>query len=180
MIPAAFPPTEAMADQAISKTQRKRAMHALQDLGEALVALGREQLAALDLPEALREAVEEAKRLKGFEARRRQLQYIGRLMRDIDPAPIRAQLDAWEGNSRLHAAWLHDLERWRERLLADVEALTELARLCPSADLQHLRTLVRNARAEAAAGKPPRHYRALFRALKELLPEPRTDTEARD
>ena len=167
-----------MAEEVISKTQRKRAMHALQDLGEALVALNGERLAALDLPEPLREAVHEAKRLKGFEAKRRQVQYIGRLMRDVDPGPIRARIDAWEGTSRLHAAWLHDLERWRERLLADAEAVTELARTCPAADLQHLHTLVRNARSEAAAGKPPRHYRALFQALKELLPEPGPDEAA--
>lgn len=164
-----------MADDAISKTRRKRAMHALQDLGEALVALNGERLAALDLPEPLREALDEAKRMKGFEAKRRQRQYIGRLMRDVDPAPIRARLDAWEGNSRAHAAWLHEVERWRDRLLADAETLTQLARICPGADLQHLRTLVRNARAEAAAGKPPRHYRALFQALKELMPEPGGD-----
>jgi ribosome-associated protein len=168
-----------MADEAISKTQRKRAMHALQDLGEALVGLSPERRAALDLPEPLREAVDEAKRLKSFEARRRQLQYIGRLMRDVDPEPIRARIDAWEGNSRLHAAWLHDLERWRDRLLADADALTEVAQACPGADLQHLRTLVRNARADADAGKPPRHYRALFQALKELMPEPGCDEAAR-
>lgn len=168
-----------MADEVISKTRRKQAMHALQDLGAELVALSSERLASLELPEALREAVDEARRIKGFEARRRQLQYIGRLMREVDPAPIRARITAWEGNSRLHAAWLHDLERWRERLLADIEALSELARTCPQADLQHLRSLVRNARAEAAAGKPPRHYRALFQALKELMPEPGPDAAAR-
>jgi ribosome-associated protein len=154
-------------------------MHALQHLGEALVALNGERLAALDLPESLREAVDQARRLKGFEERRRQMQYIGRLMRDVDPMPIRARLDAWEGNSRLHAAWLHDLERWRERLLADDDAVTELARTCPGVDLQHLRNLVRNARAESASGKPPRHYRALFRVLKELLPEPGYDENPR-
>jgi ribosome-associated protein len=168
-----------MADEVISKTRRKRAMHALQDLGEALVELNAERLAALDLPEPLREAVDEARRLKAFEARRRQMQYIGRLMRDVDPGPIRARIDAWEGNSRLHTAWLHDLERWRERLLADVDALAELARTYPGADLQHLHNLVRNARAESAAGKPPRHYRSLFRALKELLPEPGVDAAPR-
>lgn len=167
-----------MADDLISKTQRKQAMHALQDLGEALVALSNERLATLELPEPLAEAVREAKRLKSFGAQRRQAQYIGRLMRDIDPAPIRARIDAWEGNSRTHAAWLQDLERWRERLLNDALALTDLAQIFPGADLQQLRTLVRNARDETATGKPPRHYRALFRALKELMPEPAPDAEA--
>ncbi|MFO1205483.1 MAG: ribosome biogenesis factor YjgA [Burkholderiales bacterium] len=167
-----------MADDAISKTRRKRAMHDLQDLGEALVELSSERLAALALPEPLGEAVREARRLKSFGARRRQAQYIGRLMREVDPAPIRARIDAWEGNSRAHAAWLHDLERWRERLLTDGQTLTELAQKFPGADLQHLHTLVRNAREDAASGKPPKHYRALFRALKELMPEPAPDVEA--
>lgn len=165
-----------MADDAISKTRRKRAMHALQDLGKALIDLSSDRLAALELPEPLGEAVREAKRLKSFGAQRRQAQYIGRLMREVDPAPIRARIDAWTGNSRAHAAWLRDLERWRERLLTDTETLTDLARRFPGADLQHLRTLVRRARDDAASGRPPRHYRALFRALKELMPEPAPDT----
>jgi ribosome-associated protein len=164
-----------MEDGLISKTRRKREMHALQDLGEALVGLNGERLACLDLPEPLREAVEEARRVKGFEARRRQLQYIGRLMRDVDPAPIQARITAWESGSRIQTAWLHDLERWRERLLVDPDALTELAQTCPGADLQHLRNLVRNARLEAEAQKTPRHYRALFHALRDLMPQPEFD-----
>jgi ribosome-associated protein len=178
MIPAAFRRTEVVTDEEISKTRRKQVMHALQDLGEALVELSNERLAALDLPEPLDAAVREAKRLKSFGARRRQAQYIGRLMRDIDPAPIRARIETWAGNSRAHAAWLHEVERWRERLLSDAQAMTELARAYPGADLQHLRGLVRSARDEVASGKAPRHYRALFRALKSLMPEPGPDAEA--
>jgi len=167
-----------MQDEFISKTRRKREMHALQDLGVMLATLNEDQLASLELPEPLLEAVREARRLKRFEARRRQLQYIGRLMRDVDPAPIRARIEAWRGNSRRHAAWLHDLERWRERLLVDPEAMAELGRMCPGADLQHLRQLVRNARSEAELQTPPRHYRALFQLLKELLPEPAPESAA--
>jgi ribosome-associated protein len=159
----------------VSKTRRKKEMHALQDLGLELVALNDERLASLDLPEQLRQAVQEARRLRGFEARRRQLQYIGRLMREVDPDPIRARFAAWEGTSRAHAIWLHDLERWRERLLADPDALFDLAAHYPGADLQHLRTLVRGARMEEQARKPPRHFRALFRALKTLMTEPDID-----
>jgi ribosome-associated protein len=161
-----------MHDEPISKTRRKQEMHALQDLGATLVTLNDEQLASLHLPESLLDAVQEAGRLKGFEARRRQLQYIGRLMRDVDAAPIRARIASLESSSRVHTAWLHDLERWRDRLLLDPDALYELGHACPGADLQHLHQLVRNARAEADARKPPRSYRALFRALKELMPEP--------
>jgi ribosome-associated protein len=178
MIPAAFRRTEVVTDEEISKTRRKQAMHALQDLGEELVALSSERLAVLDLPEPLDAAVREAKRLKSFGAQRRQAQYIGRLMRDIDPAPIRACIEAWASNSRAHAAWLHEVERWRERLLADAQAMTELAHAYPAADLQHMRSLVRNARDEVAAGAAPRHYRALFRALKALMPEPGPDADS--
>jgi len=164
-----------MEDGGSSKTQRKKAMHALQDLGTELVALNGQRLGSLALPEPLLEAVQDAQRLKGHEARRRQIQYIGRLMRDVDPAPIRERIAAWQGVSRTHSAWLHDLERWRERLLGDPDALFELAGLHPGADLQHLRTVIRNARLEAEACKPPKHFRTLFQALKELIPEPSLD-----
>ena len=153
-----------------SKTQRKKAMHELQSLGERLVALNAEQLARVELPELLREAVQEAARVKGHESRRRQMQYIGRLMREVDPEPIRETLAAWEGRSRVHAAREHDIGRWRERLLEDQAAISEFARLSPGADLQHLRTLVRQALAEREAGRAPKSYRELFRALRESIP----------
>jgi ribosome-associated protein len=161
-------------DERPSKTRRKQDMHALQALGAALVELGPGQLAAIDMPEALREAVLAAKRIASREARRRQLQYIGKLMREVDPAPIRAKLDEWRGQSREAAVALHRIERWRERLLADEHALTEFASELPGADLQRLRALVRNARDEQAgagkeSGKPPRAFRALFQEIKALM-----------
>lgn len=155
-----------------SKTQRKRQMEALQDLGERLVALSGERLAQMDLPDALRAAVEEARRIRSHGALRRQLQYIGKLMRGVDPEPIRARLAAWDGTSREHAAWLHRLERLREGLVADDRWADELAREFPGADLQRLRSLARNARKDAAEGRPPRNFRALFDALKEIIPPP--------
>lgn len=158
-----------MDQQAPSKTQRKQAMHALQALGERLVALNGEQLAQVDLPEPLREAVAAARRIRTREALRRQLQFIGRLMREVDPEPIRAQLEAWSGHSRAATAAHYRIERWRERLLADDAALTAFAREQPLADLQGLRTSVRAARAEQLAGKPPRHFRALFRLIRDAL-----------
>ncbi|GAB4123630.1 MAG: ribosome biogenesis factor YjgA [Sideroxydans sp.] len=155
-----------------SKTQIKKQMHALQDLGEALTRLPSEKWRQLDLPEALLEALQEHQRITKFGAQKRQLQYIGRLMRDIDPAPIQAKLDAWNGVSRQHTAWLHQVEQWRDRLLADDQALTELLAQHPQADAQHLRTLIRNARREQEQQKPPRSYRELFQALRTLLPTP--------
>ncbi len=158
-----------MDERAPSKTQRKQAMHALQALGERLLALNPEQLAQVDLPEALREAVAAARRMRSREALRRQVQLIGRLMREVDPAPIRAQLEAWSGQSRAATAVHHRIERWREQLLADDAALTAFAREQPHADLQGLRACVRAARAEQLAGKPPRHFRALFRLIRDAL-----------
>lgn len=155
-----------MPDAAPSKTQRKQEMHALQALGERLVALNDAQLATVDLPEPLRGAVVEARRIRSREAHRRQLQYIGRLMRAVDPAPIRAQLEAWDGQSRAATAAQHRAERWRTRLLDDDAALTDFAREHPRADLQRLRACVREARKERVAGKDPRHFRELFRLIR--------------
>lgn len=157
-----------------SKTQRKRASHDLQHLGEELVALSEARLAELELPERLREAVMEARRISKFGALRRQLQYVGKLMRsgDVDVAAIGARLQAWKGLSREATAHLHLLERWRDRLVADDDAIGDFAQRFPGCDLQRVRALVRGARKEHAAGKPPTSYRQLFQALKEIVPEP--------
>ena len=157
-----------------SKSQRKRVSHDLQDLGEELVALSDARLAELELPERLRAAILEARRISKFGALRRQLQYVGKLMRakEVDVSTIRARLDAWKGLSREATAHLHLLERWRDRLVADDESIGELVERYPGSDLQRLRTLVRNARKEHAAGQAPASYRQLFQALKEVIPEP--------
>jgi len=155
-----------------SKTKIKQQMHDLQELGEELVALGKDQLAQLDLPDNLRDAIREMHRINKFGAQRRQLQYIGRLMRDIeDTAPIVARLNAWKGISQEHTAHLHLLERWRDRLLENDQALTELLAAHPETDVQRLRTLIRNAQKEKEAGKPPKNYREIFQVLRELIPE---------
>lgn len=140
----------------------------LQALGAELVALPEAQLERFELDAALREAVQEARRIKSHEAKRRQLQYIGRLMRDVDPQPIRARLAALAGNSAEAAAAHRRLEAWRTRLLEDDAALTAYATEHPAADLQKIRALIRNARQEQKDGKPPRAFRELFRVLKSL------------
>jgi ribosome-associated protein len=152
----------------VSKTKKKREMHELQALGAALVELPETRLKTLAIDEQLRAAVLEAKRIKSHEARRRQIQYIGRLMRDLDPQPIRALLAEIEGGSAQANARHRRLEAWRERLIGDDEALTAFAAEHPGADLQALRTLIRNTRKEQKEGKPPRAYRELFRILKQL------------
>ena len=124
----------------VSKTKRKQAMNELQDMGGELVKLGNSRLAELKLPEELLTAVLEAKRITSNGATRRQIQYIGRLMRDVDVAPIKAKLDAWSGNSKAEAARFHRLERWRERLLTDESSLPEFITEYPAADVQQIAT----------------------------------------
>jgi ribosome-associated protein len=152
----------------VSKTRRKKEMHALQALGAALVELADAELDRIELPEELAAAVREAKRIRSHEGRRRQLQYIGRLMREVDAEPIRAQLDALAGQSAAAAARHRRLEALRERLIGDDGALTDYVASHAGADLQALRTLIRNARREQQEGRPPRAYRELFRLLKTL------------
>jgi len=161
--------TEHPDSEEISKSQRKRDMHALQDLGRQLVELPREQFEKITLEEGLHDAILEARRIHQHGARKRQLQYIGKLMRGLDAEPIREQLDTLLGHSKRAAQTLHHLERWRDRLLAEGDvALTELLDEHPQADRQYLRQLLRNAQRENHAGKPPKSARALFRYLREL------------
>lgn len=150
----------------LSKSQRKRDMDALQDIGEELTQLNEQQLASVELPEALRDAVLAARAMKRNEARRRQMQYIGKLMRQVDPAPIRARLDGWLSVSAEHTAQLHHIERWRERLIADQAAVSEFIAEFPGTDSQQLRTLIRNTAQERERGKPPKSFRALFQMIR--------------
>ena len=159
-------PAEGEEELPPSKTKIKKQMHELRDLGEELTDLSKDQLAQLDIPENLRDAVREMKNINKFGAQRRQLQYIGKLMRDVDPAPIIAKLNAWKGYSQQHTAYMHQLERWRERLLESDAALTELLAAHPQADAQRLRALIRNTHKEREANKPPKSFREIFQVLR--------------
>lgn len=163
-------------DDRPSKSQIKRQMHALLDLGKELVDLPADKLRQLPLAESLYEAIRLAQRTTSREALRRQVHYVGKLMRHADAEAIQTQLDIWRNGSRAETAALHRVESLRDLLLKDDEALTELLRDHPSADAQHLRTLIREGRKEARRnaalepGQEPqrKHYRALFQALKAL------------
>ncbi len=155
-----------------SKSQRKRDMAELEDMGEALTGLSEDRIKRMDLPEDLRAAVLEAKRIKSFGARRRQLKYIGKVMRQLDPAPIRAQLDALEGTSRAQTAWTHKIEHWRHRLLSEDTALNALVAEYPDASHPQLRTLIETSQREKALGRIPRAYREIFQVLRKLIPQP--------
>ena len=155
-----------------SKSQVKREMIALQKLGEQLATASKERLARVLLPEILRKAIEEFGRVKGHEGRRRHLQYIGRLMRDLSEEElqnIRAAIESWSGKSKAETAALHALENWRERLINDENALSEFVSAYPKCDTQHLRNLIRNARKETEQNKSPKAFREIFQFLKNTL-----------
>ncbi len=160
-----------------SKTKQKEAMHELRDLGAELVELSAGQLKRIDLPDNIRDAVRECQKITAHGARRRQIQYLGKLMRGTDDAPIRAGLALLRGESAAETARLHRLERTRARLLEDESFLSEIAALWPRADLQHLRQLRRNALKEQEGGKPPKNFRAIFQVLQELDKEGTPDAD---
>lgn len=152
-----------------SKSQKKREVEALQDLGAELVKLPDAQFKRIELPEDLRQAVADCRKITQNGALRRQKQFIGKLMRAIDPAPIQAQLDAFKGVSAAENAKLHQAEKWREKLIADNEALTLFLNRYPDTDVTHLRQLIRNARDEAARNKPPRAFREIYHVIRDAM-----------
>jgi len=158
-----------MDDRRPSKTQRKKAVHELRDLGVELVELSEERLAAIELPERLRDAVMDARRITAHGARRRQMQYIGKIMRKVDADPIRAALDAWRTKSDSHTAEHKRIEAWRDRLLADADAVGAFAAEYPAANVSKLRTLIDGAQRERIANQPPRAFRQLYQSLRELI-----------
>ncbi len=167
-----------------SKSQLKREMTALQKLGEILVESPRDRVKKVPMPEDVLEAILACQQISSHEGRRRQLQYVGKKMRSLtedEAATIQKVVDSWRGASKAETAALHAIERQRDRLIADDVALTDLRAQYPELDIQHLRTLVRNARKEQADNKPPKAYREIFQILKSLQAAPiPTDTDGED
>ena len=153
----------------ISKSRRKRQAHDLQDLGKALTRLRADQLRRIEMPDDLREAVSDCRAMTKHEAIRRQLQYIGRIMRDMDCAPIAAQLGALHAPSHLQTALFHRAERWRTDILADPGNVERFVEEHPAADAKRLHELAAAATAERLAEQPPKRYRELFQAINEIL-----------
>lgn len=155
-----------------SRTQRKKASHELQDLGEQLVRLPDSRLAGIDMPENLRDAVLEFKAIRSFEGKRRQMQYIGKLMRGADAEPIREAVAAFELGAARNTLALHQAELWRTELIQDDGALTRWVDEFPGADVQQLRNLIRAARKDAAEAPEKRNgrgFRELFQFVKAQL-----------
>jgi ribosome-associated protein len=166
------------ADLPPSKTQLKAEADAQQALGVRLTELSKDKLLKLNLPEEVFEAVLESRKITANGATRRHRQYLGRLMREIDTAPIVEQLARWDGKHTAENAYFHGLERWRDRLINDSNAMSEFIELHPLTDSQQLRTLIRNAQKEIAANKPPKSSRELFKLLREITSaeDPDADT----
>ena len=153
-----------------SKSQVKREMLALQSLGEHLVGLSPNQISRIEMPQDLREAVLFARTLKKGEAWRRQMQYIGTLMRDADPEPIRKAVAEINRGGGQDTQLFRKLEQWRKGLIDgnDEELSRDIVNHYPDADRRRLRRLALNARKEREENKPPKSSRALFRYLREL------------
>lgn len=182
---------ELKGDAEMSKTDLKRESDRLQALGENLLTLRADLTQKLDLPEKLLDAVAEAKRITNFEGRRRQMQFIGKLMRALDEdtiASVEAALDEQNKGSAKGTLSLHLAEQWRDRLIADDDALTQWLQLDAGADVQHLRGLIRQARKDAQAtqaqerpGEAVRHgkaYREIFQIVKATLNQGEDDDGA--
>ena len=169
-----------------SKSELKRQMNELQKLGEQLVAEPRDRVKRVPMPEEVRDAILMCQTITNHEGKRRQLQYVGKMMRSLNEeevAVIQRTIESWKGMSKAETAALHALERRREKLLADDKALTQLLEEHPHLDVQHLRTLIRNARKEQAENKPPKAYREIFQILKDLSKQPKAaqdDAESDD
>ena len=154
-----------------SKSELKRQMTALQKLGQELIDSPRDRVKRVPMPDDVRDSILECQLIKDHEGRRRQLQYVGKKMRSLEPAELEAiqrTIDSWRGASKAETATMHSFEKKRDKLLSDDKALTELLEQHPELDVQHLRTLIRNARKEQAENKPPKAYREIFQILKQL------------
>ena len=161
-----------------SKTQLKAEADEKQALGEALLTLRTDLMARLDLPDKLLDALKEAKKITNFEGRRRQMQFIGKLMRPLDTEPIRAAIDEQANGSADLTLALHLAEQWRDKLIASDDALSQWLTDYPATDSQQLRALIRQARKDIAKpetlGEAPRHgksYREIFQLVKLLMAE---------
>lgn len=170
--------SETFDDSQPSKTRLKAEADAAQDIGRKLVELPKDKLKKLQLEESLMDAITEAKRITSNGAIRRQMQYIGRLMRETDLAPIVEQLEKWEGKHQEENAHFHHMERWRSRLLEETKAIELFLAEFPQTNVQQMRTLIRNAQKEHAAGKPPKSSRELFKMIREIMEDKRVVADA--
>lgn len=165
-----MPESEKSQSDPLSKTQRKKDMLALQELGKKLIALPASQLAKIPLPDNLIEAIRVSHTLKSNESKRRHLQYIGKIMREIDPEPIQIALKQIQFNNEQRTTQFHHIEQWRDKLISGDDAILQsFLETHPQSDRQKLRQLVRKAKHDQAHHKNTGGETGLFRYLRELL-----------
>lgn len=154
-----------------SRNELKKTMQDLQELGEAVASLPVDRLDKLKLDERLRDAIDELRRTKSFEGKRRQVQYIGKLMKHENPEPLREAVASYRVGSATDTLALHQAEYWRDQLLAGDDALANWVKEYPATDVQQMRSLVRAARKEKLepGERHGRAYRDLFKLVKELM-----------
>ena len=152
-----------------SKTQRKREAERLQKIGRRLAELNNDQLAALDLPTRLLTAIADYQRFPSREAKRRQLQYLGKVMRDVDTEAVEEHLAELDGESAHARYQFNQLEHWRDELIDDPEALTRFVSTYPSVDVQQLRQLIKKVTGAKQSEQRKNNARSLFRFLREIL-----------
>lgn len=152
-----------------SKSQLKRIQNELQDLGKEMTKFGDETLSKIGLPEEVLVEIQEFRKMRTFGAQRRQLQLIGKKMRDLDPAAVREAINHATGASQAAVALLHRCESLREQLIESDETLTKFVNSTPNIDIPKLRTLIRNSRKEREQQKPPKNQRELYHYIKKVL-----------
>jgi ribosome-associated protein len=168
-----YDPEDDLDDRPPSRSMLKRASQALQALGQQLLDMPESRLVEIDMPERLRDALADYKKTRSFEGKRRQLQFIGKVMREVDAEPLREAVAQYQLGHAHNALALHQAERWRAELIADdKDAVTRWVADFPDTDVQQLRTLIRNARKDASLDLEKRNgraFRELFQFIKRAM-----------
>ena len=153
----------------VSKTELKKDSKKIQAFGKKISELSSEEISSFKFPDTILKAIKDCKSIKSNVAKKRQVQYLGKLLREIDLSEAYLKMDQINSNSQLEVRNNHKAEIWRERLIQDKNALTELIRLCPDVDRQKIRQLIQNTLKETKASNPPKYYRQLFKYIKEHI-----------
>ena len=153
----------------VSKTELKKDSKKIQAFGKKISELSSEEISSFKFPDTILKAIKDCKSIKSNVAKKRQVQYLGKLLREIDLSKVYLKMDQINSNSQLEVRNNHKAEIWRERLIQDKNALTELIRFCPDVDRQKIRQLIQNTLKETKASNPPKYYRQLFKYIKEHI-----------
>ena len=153
----------------VSKTELKKDSKKIQAFGKKISELSSEEISSFKFPDTILKAIKDCKSIKSNVAKKRQVQYLGKLLREIDLSKVYLKMDQINSNSQLEVRNNHKAEIWRERLIQDKDAVTELIRLCPDVERQKIRQLIQNTLKETKASNPPKYYRQLFKYIKEHI-----------